>query len=322
VKIASVAVREAMKAFVKVSPVPEILVVEAVFKVVCPETVREVAEAVVRVVCPVTPSVVVVAFVVEKRVVVASVAKKRVAVAFTKFDEVAKRLDEVELVVEALTAAKKVEVELVKIASVAVREAMKAFVKVSPVPEILVVEAVFKVVCPETVREVAEAVVRVVCPVTLNLVGTPYFGEKGQSLSEETLKQERELEEKAAKIDKYFADKNLPAAGLGKKMVLEAEKNGLPWALPAAILMAESTALKFPCPNDPENGFGSSLVASRYHLCDSDTFPKAAYDFPSSRMEAARSVFHFALGNARCRCNVSIALSHMERNLWLIYEQI
>ena len=90
----------------------------------------------------------------------------------------------------------------------------------------------------------------------LNLVGTPYFGEKGQSLSEETLKQERELEEKAAKIDKYFADKNLPAAGLGKKMVLEAEKNGLPWALPAAILMAESTALKFPCPNDPENGFG------------------------------------------------------------------
>jgi hypothetical protein len=69
-------------------------------------------------------------------------------------------------VVEALTAAKKVEVELVKIASVAVREAMKAFVKVSPVPEILVVEAVFKVVCPETVREVAEAVVRVVCPET------------------------------------------------------------------------------------------------------------------------------------------------------------
>ena len=51
-------------------------------------------------VCPVTPSVVVVAFVVEKRVVVASVAKKRVAVAFTKFDEVAKRFDEVELVVD------------------------------------------------------------------------------------------------------------------------------------------------------------------------------------------------------------------------------
>jgi hypothetical protein len=90
----------------------------------------------------------------------------------------------------------------------------------------------------------------------LNLVGAPYFGEKGESLSEEALNQKRDLEEKAAKINAYFADKNLPAAGLGMKMVLEANKNGLDWRLLPSLIMVESTALKFPCPNDPENGFG------------------------------------------------------------------
>jgi hypothetical protein len=69
-----------------------------------------------------------------------------VVVAFTRLVEVAKRLDEVELVVLALVAARNVEVELVNTASVAVRDAIKALVKVSPEPEILVVEAVERVV--------------------------------------------------------------------------------------------------------------------------------------------------------------------------------
>jgi hypothetical protein len=50
---------------------------------------------------------------------------------------------------------------------------------------------------------------------------------------------------KAAKIDKYFSDFNLPASGHGMTFVIEAEKNDLPWNLLPAIAMAESTGCKF-----------------------------------------------------------------------------
>ncbi len=65
-----------------------------------------------------------------------------------------------------------------------------------------------------------------------------------------------ELNEKAMKIDAYFADKDLPLAGHGKTLVVEAEKNGLPWTMIAAIAMRESTGFKFACQSDRDNGFG------------------------------------------------------------------
>lgn len=70
--------------------------------------------------------------------------------------------------------------------------------------------------------------------------------------------QQADLEEKAKKIDQYFADRNLPLAGYGKKFVEEAEKNDLPWNLLPSIAMIESTGYKFACKKaaGKNNGFG------------------------------------------------------------------
>lgn len=62
--------------------------------------------------------------------------------------------------------------------------------------------------------------------------------------------------EKAALIDAYFTEHNLPIAGYGMKMVIEAEKNNLDWRLLPAIAMRESTGYKHSCKSDPDNGFG------------------------------------------------------------------
>lgn len=66
------------------------------------------------------------------------------------------------------------------------------------------------------------------------------------------------MEEEAQKIDQYFADRNLPLAGYGKKFVEEADKNGIPWNLLPSIAMIESTGYKFACQNKSgrNNGFG------------------------------------------------------------------
>jgi hypothetical protein len=71
-----------------------------------------------------------------------------------------------------------------------------------------------------------------------------------------TVNQHVGLDEKANKIDKYFADRNLPMAGQGKTLAAAAEKNDLPWSLVASIAYNESTAGKFACPKDPNNVFG------------------------------------------------------------------
>lgn len=64
-------------------------------------------------------------------------------------------------------------------------------------------------------------------------------------LSPEEQKLQDEREEKAAKIDAYFAKYDLPLAGHGMHFVLVAEKNDLdPYLLPA-IAMRESTGCKF-----------------------------------------------------------------------------
>lgn len=65
-----------------------------------------------------------------------------------------------------------------------------------------------------------------------------------------------EFEAKVKRVEEYFASKNLPIASHAEKLVIEAEKNGLPWTMLAAITMRESTGYKFACKTSPYSGFG------------------------------------------------------------------
>ena len=56
-----------------------------------------------------------------------------------------------------------------------------------------------------------------------------------------------DLDTKAAKIDAYFAQYDLPLAGEGHKLASAAEANDLPWALVAAVGMDESTGGAHAC---------------------------------------------------------------------------
>jgi hypothetical protein len=67
--------------------------------------------------------------------------------------------------------------------------------------------------------------------------------------------QQSDVEEKAQKIDAYFAKYNLPLAGHGETFVNVAEKYGLPWNFLPSIAMAESTGCKFIIPKT-NNCFG------------------------------------------------------------------
>jgi len=62
--------------------------------------------------------------------------------------------------------------------------------------------------------------------------------------------------EKAALIDEYFESQNLPLAGHGMKMVIEAEKNNIDWRLIPALAMRESTGGKFACKKATFSPFG------------------------------------------------------------------
>ncbi|MBI2631265.1 glucosaminidase domain-containing protein [Candidatus Nomurabacteria bacterium] len=64
------------------------------------------------------------------------------------------------------------------------------------------------------------------------------------------------LKAKAEAIDAYFSDRDMPLAGMGIKMVEEAEKNGLDWRLLPAIAVRESTGGKFACKKATFNPFG------------------------------------------------------------------
>ncbi len=94
--------------------------------------------------------------------------------------------------------------------------------------------------------------------------------ENGLLLKSETDNQQKLRDEKAQKIDKYFADRNLPLAGYGKKFVEEAEKNDLPWNLLPAIAMIESTGYKFACknPSGLNNGFGWGSCKIKFKSID------------------------------------------------------
>lgn len=82
--------------------------------------------------------------------------------------------------------------------------------------------------------------------------------ENGSLLKETTDNKQADLEEKAKKIDAYFASIKSPLVGYGKKFVEEAEKNDLPWNLLAGITTIESTAYRNACknPSGANNGFG------------------------------------------------------------------
>ncbi len=61
---------------------------------------------------------------------------------------------------------------------------------------------------------------------------------------------------KADAIDAYFKDRDMPLAGLGMKMVLEAEKNDLDWRLLPAIAVRESSGGKNACEKVKNSFFG------------------------------------------------------------------
>ncbi len=65
-----------------------------------------------------------------------------------------------------------------------------------------------------------------------------------------------ELDAKAAAIDSYYEDHNMPLKGMGKKMVLEADKNDLDWRLLPAISVRESTGGRAACIKVKHNAFG------------------------------------------------------------------
>ncbi len=82
-----------------------------------------------------------------------------------------------------------------------------------------------------------------------------------QSLSVEDIALQKDREAKAAKIDAYYAQYDLPLAGHGMQMVLAAEEYNLDWKLLPAIAMRESTGGKHICPksNNPY-GWGSCKI--------------------------------------------------------------
>ncbi|OGI64808.1 hypothetical protein A3H53_01400 [Candidatus Nomurabacteria bacterium RIFCSPLOWO2_02_FULL_40_10] len=91
-----------------------------------------------------------------------------------------------------------------------------------------------------------------------NIRGTPSAIEQqsnaGDLVRNDVLAQKQKV--KADAIDSYFKKYNMPLYGMGMKMVLEAEKNGLDWRLLAAITVRESTGGKFACKTVGYNAFG------------------------------------------------------------------
>lgn len=64
------------------------------------------------------------------------------------------------------------------------------------------------------------------------------------------------LKIKADAIDAYFAKRDMPLEGAGRKMAEEAEKNNLDWRLLPAIAVRESTGGKNDCNKVKNNAFG------------------------------------------------------------------
>lgn len=76
------------------------------------------------------------------------------------------------------------------------------------------------------------------------------------TIDPEVVLKEIKTQKKAESIDAYFKKYDMPLEGMGMKMVIEAEKNGLDWRLLAAIAVRESTGGKFACKTVGYNSFG------------------------------------------------------------------
>lgn len=70
------------------------------------------------------------------------------------------------------------------------------------------------------------------------------------------------VEQRAAKVDAFFAQWNLPLAGYGKDFVRSADAYGVDWRLVASIGFIESTGGKFACRKVTANAWG-------WHSCKS-----------------------------------------------------
>lgn len=95
-----------------------------------------------------------------------------------------------------------------------------------------------------------------------SVVATLQGAQENISGFEEVLKDTKEtLEEqilnlKAQAIDSYFKSKDMPLEGMGRKMVIESEKNNIDWRLLAAISVRESTGGKHACKKVDYSAFG------------------------------------------------------------------
>lgn len=65
------------------------------------------------------------------------------------------------------------------------------------------------------------------------------------------IKKQAIIDDRANRIDAYYWSKGMPLEGYGKKMVEEADKNGIDWRLLAAISVKESSGGKYMCRNNP-----------------------------------------------------------------------
>lgn len=112
----------------------------------------------------------------------------------------------------------------------------------------------------------------------LPTVAAIYPDQNGPLTSEVADNKQHDLEVKAEKVKAYFAKYKLPYADKAMKLVTAADENDLPPYTLAALAFVESTAGKFSCPSDRENGFGwKSCKGSNFKSVDEaiDTVAKA-----------------------------------------------
>ncbi len=96
----------------------------------------------------------------------------------------------------------------------------------------------------------------------VSIVGTPSISVEKQNSTELVARNDAVAQDLQAKqikadaIDAHFRKYDMPLAGVGMTMVLEAEKNDLDWRLLPAIAVRESTGGKFACKTVGYNSFG------------------------------------------------------------------
>lgn len=111
----------------------------------------------------------------------------------------------------------------------------------------------------------------------INTAVTPTISSQDQQLSPSAAAEpasddallQKEREEKAAKIDAYFAKNGMPLAGYGMKMVTEAEAHDIDWRLIPAIAIRESTGGLHQCKSVTYSPFGFGSCKINFKSYDS-----------------------------------------------------